>query len=66
MNEAMADRQIAMGNHVQARSHWDIAKALYDLLATEPAAAGATRVSKKLSKLDQLPDQDKDADGAAA
>lgn len=66
LHEDLADRQNAMRNRVQARSHWDIAKALYDELPTALAATGAQRVSKKLSDLDQLPDRDKDADGAAA
>jgi hypothetical protein len=65
IHEALADRQDAMGNHRQARSHWEIAEALYGLVPTATAAAGSSRVSEKLTQLNQLPDRDQDADSSA-
>lgn len=61
MHEALADRQNAMRRHVQARSHWEIAKALYRELSGQQAVDAAERVASKLAVLDQLPEQ-KDED----
>jgi hypothetical protein len=66
LHEDPADSQNAMRNRIQARSHWEIAGALYKQLPAAYGSAGASRISKKLSVLDQLPDKDRDADGAAA
>jgi hypothetical protein len=62
IHEALGDRQITVHAHIQARSHWEIAKALYCEIKTPAAKEGAERVAAELAKLDTLPDNDSDDD----
>ncbi len=60
MQEIVGDRQIVLHAHVQARSHWQIARALFAQIKTATAEEGIRRVDKKLADLDALPDRDSD------
>lgn len=62
MQEIVGDRQIALHAHVQARSHWEIARALFGQLKSREAEEGRRRVAEKLAALDRLPDKDSDGD----
>ena len=51
INEALADSQFALGLHLQARGHWEVAAALYNTMVTPEALSGRNRVGEKLAKL---------------
>jgi hypothetical protein len=55
----LGDRQDAMGNHVQARSHWEIAAAIYKEV---DCTVGVEGVEFKLRRLSESPDRDIDRD----
>lgn len=60
LHENLGDRLMNLGAHVRARSHWEIALALFSDLKTRDAVEGKTRVKAKLAQLDQRPDKDTD------
>jgi tetratricopeptide (TPR) repeat protein len=62
MQEIVGDRQIVLHAHIQARSHWEIAEALFDQIMTPEAKVGLERVRAKLANLNARPDRDLDAD----
>ncbi len=62
MQENVGDRQIALHAHVQARSHWEIARALFVEIGTPFALEGSIRVGTKLAGLSSLPDTDSEED----
>lgn len=62
IHEALGDRQITLHAHIQAQSHWEIAKALYEEIDMPTARDGRARVAAKLAALDKLPDKDTDED----
>jgi tetratricopeptide (TPR) repeat protein len=59
IHESLGDRQDAMGNHVQARSHWEIAAAIYKEV---DCTVGVEGVEFKLRRLSESPDRDIDRD----
>jgi tetratricopeptide (TPR) repeat protein len=62
IHENLGDRHMNLGEHVRARSHWEIALALFQGVKTKAGLEGVARVRAKLAQLDQRPDKDDDSD----